>query len=93
VIELRKLAVTELKKGILSIKLKDQSFNNNHAEYRTYLQEFSDGQHFIDKDMLLAKALAQAMHRCFIFIDPLKENSASAIYKFNAKSTKPIFGV
>ena len=28
--ELRKLAVSELKNGILAIKLKDQSFNNDH---------------------------------------------------------------
>ena len=40
--ELRKLATTELKKGILAIKLKDSIFNNVHSDYRTYLQEFEN---------------------------------------------------
>ena len=76
VLELRKLATTELKKGILAIKLKDQSFNNNHANYKTYLQEFDAGKHQLDKDLLLAQALAKGLHRCFIFISSL-ENDAN----------------
>ncbi len=93
--ELRKLATTELKKGILAIKLKDQSFNNNHSTFRTYLQEFDSGQHQVDKDLLLAQALAKALHRCFIFIDSLSQGKDSQIIKFNAESTKPplIFGI
>ena len=48
----------EIKKGILGIKLKDQSFNNHHGNYRTFLQEFEAGMHNIDKDWLLVEALA-----------------------------------
>ncbi len=93
--ELRKLATTELKKGILAIKLKDQSFNNNHANYKTFLQEFDAGKHQLDKDLLLAQALAKGLHRCFIFISSLENDASQPIFKFNAESTKPplIFGI
>ena len=43
--DLRKLAMNEIKKGILGIKLKDQSFNNHHGNYRTFLQDFESGVH------------------------------------------------
>jgi hypothetical protein len=93
--QLRKMATTELKKGILAIKLKDQSFNNKHMEYKTYLQEFERGQHQLDKDLLLAQALAKALHRCFIFISSLENDKLQPIFKFNTESTKPplIFGI
>ena len=95
VLELRKLATTELKKGILEIKLKDLSFNNNHANYKTYLQEFDAGKQQLDKDLLLTEALAKGLHRCFIFISSLENDANQTIFKFNAESTKPplIFGI
>jgi hypothetical protein len=65
--ELRKLIVKEVKKGILGIKLKDQSFDNHYDSYRNFLSEFENGQHNIDKDFILAEALALATHRCLIF--------------------------
>jgi len=93
--ELRHLAVTEVKKGILGIKLKDQSFNNHHNEYRTFLQEFENGQHYIDKDLIMAQALAKGLHRCFIFISSLAKDRGHELFKFNAESVKPplIFGI
>ena len=62
--ELRSLTVKEVKKGILGRKLKDQSFNNYHGKYRQYLDEFATGKHNLDKDWLMAEALAKATHRC-----------------------------
>jgi hypothetical protein len=93
--ELRRMAVTELKRGILAIKLRDLCFDNDFRAYKTYLQEFGEGKHHVDKELLLARAMANALHRPFIFIDSLKGDNESAIYKFNAESTKPpfIFGV
>ena len=41
--ELRQLTVKEIKKEILGIKLKDQIFNNYHAKYREFLNEFEAG--------------------------------------------------
>jgi len=92
--ELRKLATTEIKKGILGIKLKDQSFNNMHQNYRTYLQEFENGTHQVDKDLLLVDALARGLHRCIIIIYDNREGPDQVV-KFNSESTKPplIFGL
>jgi Reverse transcriptase (RNA-dependent DNA polymerase)/RNase H-like domain found in reverse transcriptase/Integrase zinc binding domain len=94
-LELRSLAVKEIKKGILGIKLKDQSFNNNHMNYRQFLQEFENGLHNIDKDWLLVEALAKATYRCMIFLSNLEEHQSKPVFKFNHESTKPplIFGV
>jgi hypothetical protein len=94
-LELRKLATQELKKGILSIKLKDQSFNNNHSIYRKYLDEFDQGQHQVDKDLLLVHALAKAIHRCIVIIYDKAPDGSQKIIKFNYESTKPplIFGL
>jgi hypothetical protein len=93
--ELRQLAVKEIKKGILGIKLKDQSFNNRHGDYKTFLNEFEGGQHNIDKDWLLVEALAKATYRCFIILSSLQEHSNKPIFKYNTESNKPplIFGV
>ena len=93
--ELRQLTVKEVKKGILGIKLKDQIFNNYHAKYREFLNEFEAGQHSLDKDWILAEALARAIHRPLIFLSSLPEHKGNEIIKFNPESTKPplIFGV
>jgi len=93
--ELREIAVKEIKKGILGIKLKDQSFNNNHSAYREYLSDFEKGKAQVDKDLLLAQGLAKAIHRCFIFLSTLEEHRDQPIFRFNAESTKPpvIFGL
>jgi dUTPase len=93
--ELRSLTVKEAKKGILGIKIKDQSFNNYHGKYRQYLDEFETGKHNLDKDWLMAEALAKATHRCIIFISTLPEHKNNPIIKFNVESTKPplILGV
>lgn len=93
--ELRKLAVTELKKGVLAIKLKDMAFNNDHRAYRNYLQEFENGEHELDDHSLLIQALARGLHRCFIILDSTAEEVSKKIIKYNTESTKPplIFGL
>jgi hypothetical protein len=94
-LELRSLAVKEVKKGILGIKLLDQSFDNRHANYRQFLNEFQSGLHNIDKDWLLVEALAKATFRCLIFLSSLEEHKQKPVFKFNHESIKPplIFGV
>jgi hypothetical protein len=75
ILEYRSMAVKEVRKGgILGIRLKDQSFNNNHAEYRQFLDEYERGEHFPDKDLILIQALAKTIHRCFIFISSMEEH-------------------
>ncbi len=93
--EIRLQVTKEIKKGILGIKLKDQSFNNNHAAYRQFLYEFENGLHSMDKDWLIAEALAKITHRCLIFLSTLPEHTNKNILKFNPESAKPplIFGV
>ena len=63
--------------------------------YKTFLQEFETGKHQLDKDLLLAQALAKGLHRCFIFISGLDNDSEQPVFKFNSESTKPplIFGI
>ena len=79
----------------MAIKLKDQSFNNNHQNYKNYLKEFDEGTAQLDKDLLLAQALGKGLHRCFIFISSLENDEKQPIFKFNSESTKPplIFGI
>ena len=70
--------------------LKDQSFNNNHMNHKTYIEEFDTGKHQLDKDLILAQALAKGLHCCFIFISSLENDTNQAILKFNAESTKSL---
>jgi hypothetical protein len=89
------MAVKQIKKGILGIKLKDIDFNNNHPNYKQWLVEFENGRHGMDRNFIVAQALAIATHRPFIFISTLEMHSEQPIFKYNADSTKPplIFGV
>jgi hypothetical protein len=80
--------VTELKKGILAIKLKDLSFNNVHHMYKKFLSEFEEGLHQVDQSLLLVQALAQALHRCFIIVSTLKQHQDRKVFKFNQESVK-----
>ncbi len=93
--ELRKLAVKQIKKGILGIKMKDAQFNNHHGSYRQYLEEYELGHHGMDDQFLFAQALASATHRPYIFISTLAEHEENPIFKFNADCKNPpfIFGV
>jgi hypothetical protein len=65
--DLRELAVKELKKGVLALKLRDFTFDNNYARYREYLEEFKKGKHSIDENFFLIEALALALYRPIIF--------------------------
>ena len=94
-LELRKIAVQQLKKGILGIKLKDSQFNNDHFKYKSFLSEFEQGLHNLDPEFLLAKALASATHRPYIFISTLQEHHENPVFKFNTDCKNPplIFGI
>ncbi len=98
ILEYRSMAVKEVRKGgILGIRLKDQSFNNNHAEYRQFLDEYERGEHFPDKDLILIQALAKTIHRCFIFISSMEEHKDQKCFRFNreTENSRPplIFGI
>ena len=94
-IELRKLAVKELKKDVGALKLRNFVFNNNYNDYRNYLDEFCKGLHNVDKHLYLVEALAKALMRPIIILSRLPEHKENPILKFNYDIDKPplIFGV
>jgi Reverse transcriptase (RNA-dependent DNA polymerase) len=77
--EIRKEMTKEVKKGILGIKLKDESYNNQHAAYRQYLHEFDNGLQNVDKNWYLIEALAKITHRCVILLSTLKEHEIKGV--------------
>jgi hypothetical protein len=87
--DLRELAVKELRKGVLALKLRDFTFNNNYTQYRDYLEEFKKGQHNVDENFFLIEALALALYRPIILISTLAKHRSNPILKFNPESTKP----
>jgi hypothetical protein len=72
--EVRVEIVKEVKKNILGIKLKDQSFNNEHRYYREYLTDFEEGKANVDKDWIMIEALAKITHRCIIILSTLEKH-------------------
>ncbi len=46
--------VKELKKGILGIRLKDQVFDNNHMNYRNYIDAFANVPSHLECQLWLA---------------------------------------
>ena len=93
--DLRELAVRELKKGVLALKLRDFSFNNDYSKYRDYLEDFKRGKYTVDQNFFLVDALASALYRPIILISTLAKHKNEPIIKFNPESKKPplIFGV
>ncbi|MFO0001239.1 MAG: hypothetical protein ACK559_08915, partial [bacterium] len=83
------MAVKELRKGVLALKLRDFTFNNNYTQYRDYLEEFKKGQHNVDENFFLIEALALALYRPIILISTLAKHRSNPILKFNPESTKP----
>jgi hypothetical protein len=79
-LELREMAVKQIKKGILGIKLKDLEFNNYHNEYRQWLFELESGMHGMDSNFIVAQALANATHRPFIFVSSLEDHRDNPIF-------------
>ena len=93
--DLRELAVKEVKKGVLGLKLRDFQFNNNYMMYKDYLENFKRGLVGIDENFFLIEAFAIALYRPVILISTLKQHQGNPILKFNNESTKPplIFAV
>ncbi|MFN9899454.1 MAG: hypothetical protein ACK55Z_11820, partial [bacterium] len=83
------MAVKELRKGVLALKLRDFTFNNNYTQYRDYLEEFKKGKHNVDENFFLIEALALALYRPIILISTLAKHRSNPILKFNPESTKP----
>jgi hypothetical protein len=82
------MVVKELKKGILGIRLKDQIFDNNHMNYRNYIDAFARGENFPDKELIIVRALAQALHRCIILISSLPEHKNKPLIKIQESQEK-----
>jgi transposase InsO family protein len=93
--ELRDLAVKELKKGILALKMRDFLFDNNFGRYKQFLDEFKQGKHDVDKNFYLVEALAIGLYRPIFIISSLREHSDNPILKFNHNSNRPplIYGL
>jgi hypothetical protein len=87
--DLRKLAVKKVKEGILGIKLKEQSFDNNHVAYQKFLHEYENGQHIMDKDWILLEALALATFRPIIILSSLPEHRDKKVIIYNHESVIP----
>ena len=93
--DLRELAVKEIKKGVLGLKLRDFQFNNNYNLYKEYLEDFKRGKTSIDDNFFLIEATALALYRPIILVSTLPQHRENPIVKFNMESTKPplIFAV
>ena len=94
-LELRELAVKELKKGILALKMRDFLFDNNFGRYKQFIEEFKQGQHEVDKNFYIVEALAIGLYRPIFVLSSLREHADNPILKFNHNSNRPplIFGL
>ena len=87
-LQYREMVVKELKKRILGIRLKDQVFDNNHMNYHNYIDVFARGENFPDKEFIIVRAMAQALHRCFILISSLPEHKNKPLIKIQESQEK-----
>jgi len=90
------MTVKELKRGEGALKMCSFVFNNNYNRYKQFLEEFSQGEHNIDKNFYLVEALASALQRPIILLSTLPEHKENPIIKYNNNiEHKPplIFGV
>ena len=81
-----KIAVKQLKKGVLANKLKDFSFNLNYNAYNKFLNDFLKGKVSMDPDLLLVQALAEHLFRPIVIISTLPRHDSNKILKFNSNS-------
>ena len=93
--ELRRIAVAQLKEGILDNKLRDFVFNLNKNAYYEFIEQFKEGKVGLDPEYILAEALAKKLARPMIFISSLKRHKNNPIIKFNSQCDKPplIYGI
>ncbi|MBG0744848.1 MAG: DDE-type integrase/transposase/recombinase [Cylindrospermopsis raciborskii KL1] len=93
--DLRKLAVTKAKEGILGNKLLDFIFNLDKNAYKQFMEDFTNGITGLDPEYILADALARQLSRPMILISSLKKHQDNPIIKFNSQSDKPplVYGI
>jgi len=94
-LELRNMAMKNLKQGILNHKLKDFVFNLDYNAYSNFVEDFKNGKVGLDPELLLADAMAISMHRPIIILSSLEKHKSNPIIHFNNNSEKPplIFGL
>ena len=91
VIELRKLSVKQLKSNIHYLHFSDDNFNSNKSKTNEFLMEFCNGQHTVDKNLLLVEALAHAISRHFIILDSRTDIEEKRVIHFNYNTARPPF--
>ena len=90
-LELRNMALKNLKKGILNNKLKDFVFNLNFQKYQEFLINFAKGKVGLDPEYYLIESLASCLHRPIILVSSLSKHREKPIIQFNSESEKPPF--
>jgi hypothetical protein len=93
--EIREIAVKEVKSGALALKIRNFVFNNNFNAYKQFLEEFKKDQHNVDKTFYLIETLAMGLSKPIILISTLPAHKSNPIIKYNHDSIKPplIFSV
>ena len=94
-LDLRKLAVTKAKEGILATKLLDFVFNLDKDKYHKFLKDFTNGLVNVDSEYILVDALARQLSRPIVLLSSLRKHAENPIIKFNSQSEKPplVYGI
>ena len=88
--DMRSMAVKELNKSVLRLKLNDFEFNNDLKRTKEFLNTFkTKGQ--VDSHFFLIEALSYALFRPFVIISSLDKHKDRKIFKFNFNIVKPPF--
>ena len=94
-LELRKLAVTKAREGVLDNKLRDFIFDLNRDSYNQFIKDFLAGLVGLDSEYILADALSKQLSRPMILISSLKRHKHNPIIKFNSQADRPplVYGI
>ena len=90
--EMRKLTLSQIKKTVLRLKIKDFIFGNSSEKMKKFLTDFS-AHAPVDNLFLAIEAFAYASHRPIIVISSLPKDKERPIITFNGNIVKPPFVV
>ncbi|MEI6382006.1 MAG: hypothetical protein WCO81_14200, partial [Cyanobacteriota bacterium ELA615] len=82
-LDLRKMALKQLKNSILINKMKDFTFKLDLYRYHNFVKAFESGKIGIDPDMYLIEALSNKLLRPIIIISTLLRHAKKKIISFN----------
>ena len=86
--EMRQIAVKQIKKSVLRIKLNDFVFNNNAKNTRDYLDQLEKDAP-PDPEMITIEGLAYGLFRPIIVLSSLVQHEKSPVIQFNSNMEKP----